>query len=274
MKRPLVRWATVVAAVGLSVLFGYFAVRHVRWSSTWTALRHSNYWWLLPAFAAFAISTFLRGVRWRALFRPEAAPALGPVTKATLLGLFFNTILPGRAGEAARVVALKSYGGVSRAESAASLARRPRSVPFVDPETGLRLAASVSHGLEAARRPKHASIAAFWTVASWVLAGVSFWFLMIGFQLHLPVIAGMLTVVAVGLSFLVPAAPGGLGVFEAAGLAATHAYGVPTSRAFAYVLVLHALNIFPYIVAGLVILGTEMPRRRRRLIPDGDATSV
>ena len=71
--------------------------------------------------------------------------------------------------------------------------------------------------------------------------------------------------IAVGLSFAVPAAPAGLGVFEAAGLAATSAYGVPASRALAYVLVLHALNVVPFLAAGAIVLARWIPRRRERL---------
>jgi uncharacterized membrane protein YbhN (UPF0104 family) len=66
----------------------------------------------------------------------------------------------------------------------------------------------------------------------------------------------MLIAIATGLSFVIPAAPGGVGVFEAAGLAATGAYGVSQSRALAYVLVLHAVNVVPFMIAGLVVLAT------------------
>jgi uncharacterized protein (TIRG00374 family) len=271
----------------------------------------------------------MRGVRWQALFRRDERPRIGPVTKATLLGLFFNNLLPARAGEAARIVALKSYAGTSRAESTATivverlldvlcllallfvlspwlphvtwlhaaaivalvavalaailvgialyLRRRPHAgfvgglarLPFLSRETVERLTASVTHGFEAARRPRQALVATFWTVTSWLVLGLSFWFLMIGFRLHLSLLAGMLVAVAVGLSFIIPAAPGGLGVFEAAGLAATHAYGIPNSRALAYVLVLHALNFFPYIAAGVAILAAETPRRRRVIAGEG-----
>ena len=157
------------------------------------------------------------------------------------------------------------------------LRRRPRvgfvralaRLPLLSHETVERVTASVAHGFEATRRPRQALVATSWTVASWLVLGLSFWFLMIGFRLHLSLLAGTLVAVAVGLSFIVPAAPGGLGVFEAAGLAATHAYGIPTSRALAYVLVLHALNFIPYIVAGLAILAAETPRRRRVIVGEG-----
>jgi hypothetical protein len=62
------------------------------------------------------------------------------------------------------------------------------------------------------------------------------------------------------------------GVFEAAGLAVTSAYGIARSTAFAYVLVLHVLNFFPYIAAGLVLLGAEA--RTRKVLARAGAARV
>jgi hypothetical protein len=43
------------------------------------------------------------------------------LAKATSTGLFFNSILPARAGEAARVIAPRSYTGTSLAETDATV---------------------------------------------------------------------------------------------------------------------------------------------------------
>jgi uncharacterized membrane protein YbhN (UPF0104 family) len=83
---------------------------------------------------------------------------------------------------------------------------------------------------------------------------------MLAFDLHLSFVAALLTTVAIGLAFVVPAAPAAIGVFEAAAIASTKAYGVPQSEALAYALVLHALNFFPYVLAGLVLVAT-LPSR-------------
>jgi len=63
----------------------------------------------------------VRVVRWRLFFRPGHRPPFVPLAKASVLGLFFNSILPARAGEAARIVALKSYAGTPMAESTATV---------------------------------------------------------------------------------------------------------------------------------------------------------
>jgi uncharacterized membrane protein YbhN (UPF0104 family) len=87
---------------------------------------------------------------------------------------------------------------------------------------------------------------------------------MIGFRLQLPLLAGLLVVIATGLGFIIPAAPAAVGVFEAAGLVATSAYEVPTSRALAYLLVLHVINVVPYLLAGLVVLSSGRTTHRLR----------
>jgi uncharacterized membrane protein YbhN (UPF0104 family) len=305
-----VAWNSVFAvSLLLSALFGYLAVRNVEWAATWNALENSNYWWIVPTLALLAGWTLLRAIRWQWLFRGDARPPLTAVTKATLLGLFFNNILPARAGEAARVVALRSYAGVSAAESAATIVvERLFDVfglfalllvlsPWLPRVSWLRAAAlialaaiglalvlvgfaafvdrrpmrrnrfggiftSLVDGLAAVRRPGQAAIALGLTLCSWLVLGVAFWFLALSFHFGLSPLAGILVAVGVGLSFLIPAAPAGVGVFEAAGLAAVGAYGIGSSRALAYVLVLHAVNLVPFLIAGAVVLTVSAPNRR------------
>jgi glycosyltransferase 2 family protein len=316
-RGQLLRSAAVLGTLVVSAAFGYLAVHGIRFSATWRALGACNYWWLVPSFGALAVSIELRVIRWQALFDPRRRPPLGSLTKVTILGLFFNSILPFRAGEIARIVALKGYAGTSRAETTATIvverlfdvsslivlffavypwlphvswlepvaivalaslaavialvvfgrlaSDRRRSpgagllarIPSLREETIRRLTGNVVHGLATLRRPRQAFAALGWTFLSWFLLGLSFWFLMIGFDLGLPPLAGLLVVIAIGLAFIIPAAPAAVGVFEAAGLAVTSAYGVPRSQALAYVLVLHVMNFAPFVIAGLLILATD-----------------
>jgi hypothetical protein len=322
MHRRLGKAAAVLASFAISIVFGYLAVRGVKLEAAWRALRASNYWWLAPSLGAFAISILLRAVRWRALFRAGRRPPLPSVTRATVIGYFFNSILPARAGEVARILALRRFAGTSRAEATGTVVvERVLDVstlivllflllPWLPPvswigpaaivafaclgvvvvlsllirhlsgsrlpwwtralsrllrlreETAVRWTANAVHGLAMLTRPRQAAEAIAWTFFSWFMLGLSFWFLMIGFHLGLSPLAALLVVIATGLSFIIPAAPAAVGVFEAAGLAVTTAYGVPRSRGFAYVLILHVLNLLPFIVAGLAILGGEARARR------------
>ena len=109
------------AGVAISALFAYLAVRHVDFQNVWRGLRASNYWWLLPAFATLAAAIFLKAVRWRYMFPRDTRPPTRPVVAALLIGYFFNNVLPARAGEAARVLALNRRARTSLAEAGATV---------------------------------------------------------------------------------------------------------------------------------------------------------
>ena len=92
--------------VAVTVLFAYVAISDINFGLVWHALRTSNYLWLIPALVAFGLGTVARGLRWRSLFAPGRRPPRTAVLNATIVGYFYNNILPARAGEAARVVVL------------------------------------------------------------------------------------------------------------------------------------------------------------------------
>ena len=87
---------------------------------------------------------------------------------------------------------------------------------------------------------------------------------MLGFHLGLSPIAGLLVSIATGLSLVVPSSPGAVGVFEAAALVGLKAYGIEKADALSYAIVLHAVNFFPYVAAGALVLAM---RRRRAAQP-------
>ena len=304
--RTAALWA--LAAV-VTAVFGYFAVRDAHPDEVWRALRESNVLWLLPAIALLALGTLARAVRWWSLFGRETRPPLGPVTASMLVGLALNNLLPLRAGEAARILALGRRTGVSRVETLATVALERALdvfclivllfavVPWLPDVHWLRPAAAlallIAVGLLAlavvGERPFHAlarrsarlehawhsasrglvglrdlriAFAGFaWTMLSWVLIALSFWAVTLSFDLGLSPAAGVLVLSAVGLALILPAAPASLGVFEAATVLALAAYDVPRSEALSYAFVLHAVNLFPYVIAGAVALRFTRPPR-------------
>jgi glycosyltransferase 2 family protein len=308
------RYLSAGLATAVTVVFGYLAVRNVEVDELGESLRESNYWFLLPAFALLALAFFLRVIRWRCLFSPATRPGWAPATEALLLGQFLNSVLPFRAGDAARIVALRSFGGPSRVETAGTVViERIFDVlallvllfvllPVVPEVTWLRaagvlvivlivaLAAAIvvlrvygeravafclrplarlpylsearveaairnlTKGVIALRSGRIGLIAFFWTLISWLVLGASFWCLMLGFDFGLSPVAGLLVVIATGLSHVLPSAPASVGVFEAAGIVALGAYGIPQSQALSYALVVHALNVVPFLLAGLLVV--------------------
>jgi hypothetical protein len=118
--RPSARSALVWLGIAVTVVFTYLAVRNAHLGEVRDALRESHMLWLLPALAVLAFAVWLRAVRWWSLFARESRPPLAAVLRALLVGYFFNNVLPLRAGEAARIVALNRYARTSRAEAVAT----------------------------------------------------------------------------------------------------------------------------------------------------------
>jgi len=319
--RPLLLAAgLVVTAAGL-----YFALRGVELDDAGDALADSNLWWLLPSLAVFAVGMWLRALRWWSLFHVEQRPPLREVTRAMFVGLFFNNVLPARAGEAARVISLHARTKTPRAETIGTVvAERLFDVlgllvilfaayPWLPEISWLRAAAlfglfvvvavaalvfalvryevgaihwllsplrrirregfamrveaaaiSATRGLVGMRDPRVAFQALGLTIVSWVVLSASYWILMQGFSLGLPFAAGPLVTVTINMGLALPATPGSLGVFEAATIVATNAFGVPQAEGLSYALVLHLLNLVPFLVVGALLLGPGALRRRRR----------
>jgi uncharacterized protein (TIRG00374 family) len=119
-------------------------------------------------------------------------------------------------------------------------------------------------GLAGLRHPRVAAAAFGWTVLSWLLLAASNAALLAGFDTGLStsdtLAAGLLVVVATNLAMILPSSPAALGVFEAATVVALKAFGLDDSLALSYALVLHALNLFPYLVAGPLVLRGSLRR--------------
>jgi glycosyltransferase 2 family protein len=103
-----VRRAALLAVCVLSSLAGgWFALRGLSMSVIEHQLAHVGLGWLAVALATFGVAMLVRAVRWWVFFPRGRRPELTYVTEAMFVGYLFNNILPARAGEAARVIALR-----------------------------------------------------------------------------------------------------------------------------------------------------------------------
>jgi uncharacterized protein (TIRG00374 family) len=147
-------------------------------------------------------------------------------------------------------VALAVYG-----KRPARLLLRPlRLLPGMSPHRTDLAAANLVRGLSAFRQPAIALPAFTLTAASWLLIAFASWICMRGFDLRLGFSAAVLVVVAINLAMILPSGPAGVGVFEAAVLTALHPFDVERAQALSYALVLHGLNVVPFLVAGYFVL--------------------
>jgi glycosyltransferase 2 family protein len=308
-----IRAGWTAAGLGLGAGLAWVGLRGVELGDVWTAVRRSEWGWLPPAVALLVLATAIRALRWQLLFAPSTRPPLGPVSIALLVGLFFNVVLPFRAGEAARLMSLHRRAGTSRTEIAATVviervydvaglllllfAALPwlprvtwlKAVAWVALAFGLAIAMAIPllalreeratrlllalarvlpvsverrrratrnfmRGLGGFRSMRTGLVAAVLTAASLVVYALCFWVVTLAFDLGLPFGAGVLVTVTTGLALVLPAPPAGLGVYEAAAVGALGAYGLSVTQALPYALVVHAVNVLPYVAAGAAVL--------------------
>jgi hypothetical protein len=143
---------------------------------------------------------------------------------------------------------------VARDQTLRLAARLLARLPFVAAARAERAVTYGAQGFASMLRLRIAITALFWTIASWLAIGLSYWLVMLAFDLRLSPLAGLLVCIAVGLGMALPSSPGAVGVFEVAAVAGASAYGVASSTALSYALVLHAVNFVPYLVIGAVVL--------------------
>jgi uncharacterized protein (TIRG00374 family) len=111
-----VRLVGGAATVIVTVVFTYVALKGVDFKDAWQGLKDADLWWVVPAVLLFGLATVLRGLRWRSLFAHGRRPPRRVVINAMLIGYLYNTIMPARAGEAARVVVLRQRSTAPAAE--------------------------------------------------------------------------------------------------------------------------------------------------------------
>ena len=312
------------SGVALSVVFAYLALRDVDLDALDTALREQDYLWLLPSGAVLAAGVLLRAWRWQLLFEPGRRPPFSHVLSALMIGYLFNSILPARAGELARVLALGSRAGLSRTQVLATVVLERAfdvlvlvallvvAAPFLPPVDWLTAAVALGavagiglvaaavvvrrYGVRAARillRPvgwlpgvgrervdamaegfvaglvgitvSRVTVNALAvTVLSWFVLAGSIWLLLLGAGFEGTFGMALLTLIATNLVLVLPSSPGALGAFEAAVVVALGAYGVDRAEALSFALVLHGLNLLPYLVLGYLALALHTRATRSR----------
>ena len=93
-----------------------YVLRRISLDAMLESLRGADYVWVIPATVLTIATAWLRGVRWRAIFANPEAVTTGQCFAASNVGLMFNNLLPSRAGDVMRVLALRRPTGLSAVE--------------------------------------------------------------------------------------------------------------------------------------------------------------
>jgi len=116
------------------------------------------------------------------------------------------------------------------------------------------IADEVIDGLSALRRPRDLFGTVFMSYLSWMIEAIVY--LLVAQAINLPVNYFLLLMVvgAVNLGGLIPASPGGVGVYEFLASSVLIAAGIPAEQAAAYALLAHIVIWLPPTVMGLIML--------------------
>lgn len=95
-------------AVGIliSVVAIWLLFRGIDYDKLMSALKHANYWWLLPNIFFVVFAMYQRAWRWRVMLQPVKRVEYSKLLAATCIGFMANNILPFRLGEFVRAYSL------------------------------------------------------------------------------------------------------------------------------------------------------------------------
>ena len=120
----------------------------------------------------------------------------------------------------------------------------------------LRLVALVKtllEGLAVLRHPRPTLIAVVDTLCLWSLSGITFWSILMAFNLRTPGYPGALFIQSVqAMAAIIPSTPGHLGAFEAAVRFALEVYAIPPATIVAYTLVVRLLIYGSLLFSGAI----------------------
>jgi uncharacterized protein (TIRG00374 family) len=153
------------------------------------------------------------------------------------------------------VVAVAIFGTVAcllRRHAVALTTRLLHRLPFVEATRVDVFVASLARGARVVRHPKRLLLALAFSLLVWVVTAMSILALYPAFDLSVTSASAWLILVATSLAMTVPSTAGGIGVYEAAVQASLVAFGVASSTALSYALVLHAVNLFPLVLTGAI----------------------
>jgi uncharacterized protein (TIRG00374 family) len=108
-------WRLLVG-LALSAICLFLAFRGISLPALVKALSAARWEWVALAVAVVVVSTFVKAVRWQALFFPQRL-SVSKAWSIFMIGQMLNAVLPARAGEVGRIYFIGEVEGISRAQA-------------------------------------------------------------------------------------------------------------------------------------------------------------
>ena len=114
------RWQFWIGVL-ISIIFLWVALHALKLGDFWQAVKHADYWWIIPGVAVYFVAVWARAWRWHYLLKPIKPIKTRVMFPVTCIGYMGNNIYPARAGEVLRAVVLKRREGVPVSASLATI---------------------------------------------------------------------------------------------------------------------------------------------------------
>ncbi len=121
-------------------------------------------------------------------------------------------------------------------------------------EIVLSLSEDVIVALESLRSPADLAKTVVASYVSWILEATVYWMVAYAFNLHTPFAAMLLVIGVINLAGLIPASPGGFGIFEYMTVLALGAIGYEKTQVTAFAVVAHLVIWLPVTILGFYYL--------------------
>jgi uncharacterized membrane protein YbhN (UPF0104 family) len=251
------------------------------WRSAAQVLRGADPLLLAGAVVLNLLSLGLKGVRWWVFLRPLGRVPLALVLRATLAGASLNNLLIAQGGEGARVLLVARATGVSSAGVLAALALE-RTLDIL---SYLTLLVSVAwmvdlpdhiarwrgaaagvlavlalllamlgtgkwRGAARMATPSRLVAGLLLSLAAWSLQVATYHLAARAAHLPLPLTGSIAALLAVGISFLVRATPGNVGIFQVIYALTARSFGIAEAPAIAAALLIQTLQVVPVVALG------------------------
>jgi uncharacterized protein (TIRG00374 family) len=306
------RWRLLIPVVLLAFAGVMLWWRGPDWHTVGHAFTRVRWAWVVAAIGLNLLSVVARAACWHTTIKqamPKPRPGFLLVFSAFCVGLLGNVVIPGRVGELARVAVLarrfpdrqRALGtllgsvvahrmfdlfpvaalvawvlltaglphwaitslvvvlGISIAVFAFAwlAARRHQTTVRTEFGTMRTLLTQLRIGLAIMRAPLPAATAAAFQSLGWLFQLFAVWTAMKAFNLHQPITVAGVVLVLMNVATIFPLWPGNVGLLQAAIALPLRSYGVPYGRGFAFAIGLQAIEASVGVGIGLIFLARE-----------------
>lgn len=130
-------------------------------------------------------------------------------------------------------------------------------VPRIERDDAYAFLQPFAEGLSGVSNLRTFALGFLLSVVAWAVSTLAGWLLMLAFWRDVPIIGAQLAVAAAGLGVAIPAAPSGVGPYEAAVIGVLNAIGYDANISRGYAFALHAVNFGVTTLLGLAGLMRE-----------------